>query len=77
MVALGYSTEEEEFDLGVGCVSVPIFVGGTLIGAFTVSAPIERYRESLPAYLDALSRAAKAASDLGSDTLEQERLEAN
>ena len=62
----GYATEEEEFREGVGCVSVPVVSSGTLLGAFTVSAPIERYRHSVSAYVQALIVAADAATTFGS-----------
>ncbi|HEY4270341.1 MAG TPA: IclR family transcriptional regulator [Galbitalea sp.] len=57
----GYATEEEEFIGDVGCVSVPILSGETLMGAYTISAPIERYRALRDDYVDQLKHAALAA----------------
>jgi DNA-binding IclR family transcriptional regulator len=44
IVRNGYAVDEQEFVTGVGCVSGPIFDEGELVAAYTVSAPIERYR---------------------------------
>lgn len=57
----GYATEEEEFAEGVACIAVPVVTAGFLLGAYTVSAPIERYRSSWPEYLDRLRAGASQA----------------
>lgn len=54
----GYATEVEEFSVGVASVSVPIWSSGMLLGAYTVSAPVERYRLNLDRYLQVLREAA-------------------
>jgi IclR family transcriptional regulator, acetate operon repressor len=63
----GYGTEVEEFAEGVACMAVPLMAHGHLIGAYTVSVPIERYRSQQAFYLDNLRTAAQQAeSDVGS-----------
>jgi len=54
----GYSTEEEEFSVGVACIAVPIFRNGMLLGAYTLSAPVERYRLHVDRYITSLRDAA-------------------
>lgn len=61
----GYAREEEEFCDGVACLSVPIIDDGFLVGAYTVSAPIERYRMFKEAYLKELIMAAKQVGTTG------------
>lgn len=39
----GYSVEREEFLVGVGCASAPVYAFGRVYGAVTISAPIERF----------------------------------
>lgn len=56
----GYATEEEEFSEGVACVSVPIWDGDILVGAYTVAAPIERFQAHWPEYLTCLLTQANA-----------------
>jgi DNA-binding IclR family transcriptional regulator len=60
IAARGHSVEEEEFRAGVGGVSAPVQRGHTLIAAFTVSAPIERFRVRR----DELTRAVRTAADM-------------
>jgi IclR family transcriptional regulator, acetate operon repressor len=50
----GYATELEEFSPGVACVAVPVHSNGVLVGAYTISAPVERYRKRHREYLDCL-----------------------
>jgi IclR family acetate operon transcriptional repressor len=59
----GYATEVEEFSVGVASASVPIWSSGMLLGAYTVSAPVERYRLNLDRYLQVL-RGAATTSEL-------------
>jgi IclR family acetate operon transcriptional repressor len=58
----GYAAEVEEFSAGVACVSVPIWSNGMLVGSYTISAPVERYRRERDQYLATL-RAAVAMLD--------------
>jgi IclR family transcriptional regulator, acetate operon repressor len=50
----GYATEVEEFSAGVACIAVPIWRNGMLMGCYTVSAPVERYRKQRNVYLGVL-----------------------
>lgn len=58
--ARGYAIDDEEFSEGVGCIAVPIVDRSLLVGAYTVSAPIERSRQLMSEYLECLRRAADA-----------------
>ncbi len=64
-VDLGYATDEEELTEGVACVSTPVIARGTVIAAYTFSAPVarcnERRADVLAAALDA-ARSAGAAN---------------
>jgi len=40
----GVAYDREEYAVGVTCISAPILVSGVPVGAFTVSAPSERFR---------------------------------
>lgn len=59
--ARGYATEVEEFTEGVACCAVPILDDGILAGAYTLAAPVERYRTSKDEYVAVLLAAAKSA----------------
>lgn len=59
----GFALDEEEYCAGVGGISVPILEGGFVVGAYTITAPIERHRERLGDYLDDLLAAARVAVD--------------
>lgn len=59
VVKNGFATEVEEFSAGVACIAVPIWSSGILIGAYTISAPVERYRQNKDRYLACLREAAK------------------
>lgn len=60
----GYATEHQEFAKGVACISVPIWNMGILVGTYTISAPVERYRENQKAYLQCLlENSASVSSD--------------
>lgn len=56
----GFSTEFEEFILGVGCASAPVYAFGRVYGAITISAPIERFRTRTDELITAVSTAAAA-----------------
>lgn len=62
VAADGYATEEEEFSPGVACVSVPVHLGGRLVGSYTISAPVDRYRRNRDEFLACL-REARAMLD--------------
>jgi DNA-binding IclR family transcriptional regulator len=63
VAANGYATETEEFSLGVACISVPILRLGLLLAAYTIQAPLERYRGRRVEYLEVLRRQAAALRD--------------
>lgn len=69
----GFAIEEEEFSADVGCVSVPITSGETLLGAYTISAPMSRYQMLRERYIDLLKAAAKTALAPESDRVEDVR----
>ena len=61
----GYSVDEEEFQVGVSCMSVPFLDGETLVAAYTVSVPSERFLARRDELLAALRAAvADAAASL-------------
>jgi DNA-binding IclR family transcriptional regulator len=41
---LGYAVERDETDIGVTCISAPIFMAKQVIGAISLSAPSVRLR---------------------------------
>jgi DNA-binding IclR family transcriptional regulator len=56
-----YATDDEEFAEGLACLSVPIVDGTTILGAFTVSAPSQRFRAERRTLLEEARRAAAEA----------------
>ncbi len=58
----GYASEVEEFSVGVACIAVPVRTNGVLLGAYTVSAPVERYRLHRERYTECLLEAAAMPS---------------
>jgi IclR family transcriptional regulator, acetate operon repressor len=59
----GHSVDDQEFTIGVGCVAAPIVFDGQVIGAYTVSAPIDRFYDNREALTAAVRRAAEQAGD--------------
>lgn len=57
----GWAEDREEFAEGVACVAAPALVDDVVVAAFTVSAPVERYRRRPEALCAAVRRAARAA----------------
>jgi IclR family transcriptional regulator, acetate operon repressor len=55
----GYSIDEQEFQVGVSCVSAPFLDGETIVASYTVSVPSERFQarreELVAAVLDCAS----------------------
>ena len=59
----GFAMDEEEFREGVACIAAPITANGTVIGAYTVSAPVDRFRRRLDELKTEILAAADAASE--------------
>jgi DNA-binding IclR family transcriptional regulator len=59
----GYACEVEEFCVGVACLSVPVWSSGVLVGCYTISAPVERYRSHKWHYLARLRAAVEEFRD--------------
>lgn len=72
----GYGVEYEEFAEGVGCLSVPILGRLSLLGAYTVSAPVDRLRSQFKPYLGVLVAAARTAADRVDQMTDFERKDA-
>jgi DNA-binding IclR family transcriptional regulator len=62
-----YAIDDEEFTVGVGCVAVPLEFGGLSLGAYTISAPIERFQLNRTALTEAALQAAKRVNELADD----------
>lgn len=58
----GYVIERDQTDLGVTCLGAPIFRGGTVVAAISISAPSARAEGSEPAWIKSLRSAAQAIS---------------
>jgi DNA-binding IclR family transcriptional regulator len=59
----GYSTDREEFSIGIGCVAAPIFSAtGQAVAALSMSAPEWRLSENFKNYVSAVTRSAQEAS---------------
>ena len=56
-----YSEDREEFAEGVSCISAPVLMDGTLVAAFTVSAPSQRFDDNRLELRDAVLAAAASA----------------
>ena len=60
----GYAVDEEEFREGVACAAAPVLEDGRIVAAYSLSAPIERFRrnrEQLLGQLVAVAREAEGA----------------
>lgn len=61
----GVAYDHQEFAVGVDCVAAPIWVGGSVVAAFTVSVPSSRFQETRAEVVAAVKRAARKAGSLG------------
>jgi DNA-binding IclR family transcriptional regulator len=57
----GYALDEQEYTLGVTCVSAPTFADGQVIAAFTVSAPSHRFADNRAELISTTVEAARRA----------------
>jgi IclR family transcriptional regulator, acetate operon repressor len=61
----GFAIDEEEFREGVACASAPVLVDGAAVAAYSLSAPIGRFRRHRRVLIEHLLEAARdAAPDL-------------
>lgn len=58
----GYAVDEEEFTEGVACVAAPVVESGIVVAAYTVSAPLERFRQRRQTLVESVLESARAAS---------------
>ena len=56
----GLSFDREEFQLGVKCVSAPLWRAGEVVACITISAPSQRFDETRDEIISALKKATKA-----------------
>jgi IclR family acetate operon transcriptional repressor len=59
----GYAIDDEEFTPGVACVAAPISIGEAVIGTYSVSVPLARFRERRQSMIEAVRSAARAGVD--------------
>lgn len=58
----GYAVDQEEFSPGVACVAAPILVNGIAIAAYSISAPIARFRKRAGQLTETVLSAARTAA---------------
>lgn len=54
----GYALDDEEFQQGVSCISVPVIEDDVIVAAYSLSIPTQRFREQTQALIDAALDAA-------------------
>ena len=59
---LGFAVDEEEFREGVACVAAPLLEGGFPVAAFSISAPVERFRRRRQELVDVVVEATRQAA---------------
>ena len=59
----GFAIDDEEFREGVACIAAPITANGTVIGAYAVAAPVDRFRQRLDEIKAELLAVAVAVSE--------------
>jgi IclR family transcriptional regulator, acetate operon repressor len=62
----GYALDEEEFREGVACVAAPLLDRGFPVAAYSLSAPVERFRRRREELIDLVVDAARQAADVRS-----------
>ena len=62
----GFAVDEEEFREGVACVAAPLLESGFPVAAYSISAPVERFRRRRQELIDLVVEATRqAAADGG------------
>jgi IclR family transcriptional regulator, acetate operon repressor len=59
---LGFAVDEEEFRDGVACVAAPLLESGFPVAAYSVSAPVERFRRRRQELTDLVVEATRQAA---------------
>jgi DNA-binding IclR family transcriptional regulator len=60
---LGFAVDEEEFREGVACVAAPLLESGFPVAAYSISAPVERFRRRRQDFIDLVVEATRQASE--------------
>ncbi len=59
---LGFAVDEEEFRDGVACVAAPLLESGYPVAAYSISAPVERFRRRRQELIDHVVEATRQAA---------------
>jgi DNA-binding IclR family transcriptional regulator len=59
---LGFAVDEEEFRDGVACVAAPLLESGFPVAAYSISAPVERFRRRRQELIDLVVDATRQAA---------------
>jgi IclR family transcriptional regulator, acetate operon repressor len=59
---LGFAVDEEEFREGVACVAAPLLESGFPVAAYSISAPVERFRRRRQEFIDLVVEATRQAA---------------
>ena len=59
---LGFAVDEEEFQDGVACVAAPLLESGFPVAAYSISAPVERFRRRRQELIDLVVDATRQAA---------------
>ena len=59
---LGFGVDEEEFREGVACVAAPLLESGFPVAAYSISAPVERFRRRRQELIDLVVEATRQAA---------------
>jgi DNA-binding IclR family transcriptional regulator len=59
---LGFAVDEEEFREGVACVAAPLLESGFPVAAYSISAPVERFRRRRQDFIDLVVEATRQAA---------------
>lgn len=71
----GYSLEEEEFQLGVCCVSAPVIDQGVIVAGYTISVPTQRWKADKTRLIAATVAVARATQSQLAETPSHPRKE--